>query len=93
MHILGKRANEIGSLAVFRERLNNADDKLLAIGNYTECETIEVLKKAAADYRKKMHVDENIFKECRMISVVYEKGDVSSEHVQGKLKVYFPKLD
>ncbi|CAF2027263.1 unnamed protein product [Rotaria magnacalcarata] len=81
--LVGKRANEIGPLAVFQERLNNANEKLLAVGNYTECETIETLKKAASDYRKKMHFDEDIFKECRMISVVYEKDDVSSEHVQG----------
>ncbi|CAM4750759.1 unnamed protein product [Rotaria magnacalcarata] len=87
--LVGKRANEIGPLAVFRERLNNANEKLLAVGNYTECETIETLKKAASDYRKKMHFDEDIFKECRMISVVYEKDDVSSEHVQGKLNFYF----
>jgi hypothetical protein len=53
MFILGERANEIGPLAVFRERVEAADESLLAAGNYTGCETIETYKKAAADYRKK----------------------------------------
>ena len=30
-----------------------ADEKLLAVGNHTRCETVEALKKAGADYRKK----------------------------------------
>ncbi|CAF3963280.1 unnamed protein product [Rotaria sordida] len=48
---VGERANEIGPLAVFRERVEAADENLLAEGNYTGCETIEVLKKTVADYR------------------------------------------
>ncbi|CAF1061264.1 unnamed protein product [Rotaria sordida] len=51
---VGERANEIGPLAVFRERVEAADENLLAEGNYTGCETIEVLKKTVADY----HIDE-----------------------------------
>ncbi|CAF3816881.1 unnamed protein product [Rotaria sordida] len=47
---VGERANEIGPLAVFRERVEAADENLLAEGNYTGCETIEVLKKTVADY-------------------------------------------
>ena len=84
MYILGKRANEIGPVKVFREHIEHADENLLAAGNYTGCETIETLKKAAADYRKKMHIDENIFTECRMIARVYRTADVTSENVQGR---------
>ncbi|CAF3159980.1 unnamed protein product [Rotaria socialis] len=80
---VGKRANEIGPLRVFRELINEADENLLAAGNYTQCPTIEVLKKAASDYREKMHIDENIFQECRMIRRAYLKDDTSSTYTKG----------
>ncbi|CAF4396090.1 unnamed protein product [Didymodactylos carnosus] len=80
--LVGKQANEIGPLGVFREHVKNANESLLAAGNYTECETIETLKKAAYDYRKKMHVDEDIFKECRIIARAYLAADVTSTNVK-----------
>ncbi len=61
MFISGKRANEISPLGVFRKHVEADDEDLLVAGNHTECETIETLEKAAADYRKKMHIDEEIF--------------------------------
>ncbi|CAF0841297.1 unnamed protein product [Didymodactylos carnosus] len=82
--LVGKQANEIGPLGVFREHVKNANESLLAAGNYTECETIETLKKAAYDYRKKMHVDEDIFKECRIIARAYLAADVTSTNVKDK---------
>ncbi|CAF4443150.1 unnamed protein product [Rotaria sp. Silwood2] len=75
---VGKRANEIGPLAVFREQVEAADENLLAAGNYTECNTIEVIKKATADYRKKYQIDENIYTACRIIASAYHKSDVTS---------------
>ncbi|CAF1491231.1 unnamed protein product [Adineta steineri] len=83
---IGKRANEIGSLAVFRENLEMADEKLLIAGNLTDCQTIEVIKKAAADYRKKMLIDEDMFKECRMLSHFYNSADVTSIHIGGYIQ-------
>jgi hypothetical protein len=56
----------------------------LAIGNHTGCETIEVIKKAAADYRKKMQIDENAFTECRILADTYRIADVTSTAVKGK---------
>ena len=82
--ILGERANEIGHLAVFRERVEAADESSLAAGNFTGCETIETHKKAAADYRKKMKLDENMFTECRIIGFAYRSADLTSKEVQGK---------
>ncbi len=35
-----------------------------------------------------MHIDEDIFKECRIIARAYRKEDVTSTHVKGKLIVY-----
>jgi hypothetical protein len=57
---------------------------LLAAGNYTECNTIEVIKKAAADYRKKYQIDENIYTACRIIASAYHKADVTSTSVKGE---------
>jgi len=88
MFILGQRANEIGPLAVFREHIEAADESLLEAGNYTGCRTIETFKKSAVDYRKIMHVDEDIFKECRIIARAYRKEDEDSEKVPGKSTVY-----
>jgi hypothetical protein len=67
--------------------MNRADPKLLAAGNYTEYPTIEVLKKAAADYRKKMNIDESIFTECRILTRTYLKDDVTSAHLTGESSV------
>jgi hypothetical protein len=84
MYISGKRANEVGPVKVFRENIEHADENLLAAGNYTGCQTIETIKKASADYRKTMQIDEDIFTECRMIARVYRTADVTSENVQGR---------
>ena len=81
MAISGKGVNGIGSFGVFREQINNADEELQDAGNYTECPTDETLKKAASDYRKKMYLDEDIFKECRILKHAYCKEDVSSNDV------------
>ncbi|CAF4112864.1 unnamed protein product [Rotaria sordida] len=51
--LIGKRANEIGPLAVYRELVNDADRDLLAAGNYTQCPTIETIKKTASDFHDK----------------------------------------
>ena len=75
-------------MAVFRARVQAADENLLAEGNHTECETIEAVKKAASDYRKKRQVDENIFTACRIVASAYRKADVTSTTVEGKRVVY-----
>jgi hypothetical protein len=56
----------------------------LAVGNYTDCETKETLKKAAFDYRQKMRIDAHILKECRIIADAYVSADVTSTHLQGR---------
>ena len=74
--------------AVFRERLQAADESLLAAGNHTGCETIETIKKTSADYRTKYQVDENIFTACRIVASAYRKADITSTTVEGKRVVY-----
>lgn len=70
---------------MFRERVEAADEELLAVGNLTGCETINTLKKAAADYRQKHRIDEDIFRECRIISSVYCSEDTESTIAPGKM--------
>ncbi|CAF3959946.1 unnamed protein product [Rotaria sp. Silwood1] len=79
--VIGKRANEIGPAATFRELVEVADEKLLAAGNFSECPTIEAVKKCGADYRKKMRFDEDVFRECRILSCFYRSEDVTSEQI------------
>jgi len=85
---LGERANDIGPLAVFRERVEAADEDSLAAGNFTGCDTIEAVKNTGADYRKKMKFDENVYTECRIRAFAYRKGEVISKKVQGKVIIY-----
>jgi hypothetical protein len=72
----------MGPLTVFRERLLSADENFLAARNYTDCETIETSKEAAFDYRKQVQINEDIFKECRIITDAYVSADVTSTHLQ-----------
>jgi len=86
--ILGERVNEIGALAVFRELVKAADENLLKAGNYTGCETIEVLKKAGIDVSKEMEVDEDMYAACRIIASAYRRADTTSTTIEGKRAVY-----
>lgn len=70
-------------MRLFNENIKNADKCFLAAGNFTGCETIEVLKKAAYDYRKKMEIDENIFTACRIYRSVYRQLDKESKVIRG----------
>lgn len=83
MRISGKRANEIGPSATFRELVDAADEDTLAAGNFTQCPTIEAIKKCGSDYQKKMRFDEDVFRECRILSCFYRKDDITSEKILG----------
>lgn len=83
----GKLANEIGPTRLFNENVKNADERFLAAGNFTGCETIEVLKKAAYDYRKKMEIDENMFTACRIYRSVYRQLDKESKVIRGNCQI------
>ncbi|CAF2927464.1 unnamed protein product [Rotaria sp. Silwood2] len=78
---IGKRANQIGPVATFREIVEAADEKMLAAGNFSQCKTIEAVKKCGADYRKKMRFDEDVFRACRILSCFYRAEDVTSEQI------------
>ncbi|CAF1650189.1 unnamed protein product [Rotaria sp. Silwood1] len=69
--------------ATFRELVEAADEDMVAAGNFTQCPTIEALKKFGVDYRKKMRFDEDVFRECRILSCFYRKEDTTSEKILG----------
>jgi hypothetical protein len=79
----GERANQIGPKSLFQERIKVANERLLQAGNFTGCETIETLKKAAVDYRKRMALDENMFLTCRIYRRIYQKWDKEATAVPG----------
>jgi hypothetical protein len=73
---------------VFRKRIEAANEKLLAAGNLTGCQTMGTLKKAAFDYRRKHRLDEDIFRKCRIISSAYRSVDTESITIQGELIIH-----
>ena len=91
--IVGKAENAAGSLKVFQEKVENADEEMLCAHNFTgcECESMEVLKQAAADYQKNFRLDEDIFRECRVRQEIFEEIDVKSKKVKGYVQVMAEK--
>lgn len=85
MYISGERVNQIGPTAVYRERLEAADEKLLEEGNLSEVKTIEALKKTRIDYNNKFRFDEDIFRDCRVLASSFRTTDTESTHIEGKL--------
>ena len=84
---VGKAANEIGCLQVFQQKVENADEEMLIARNFTGCESMEVIKHAAADYRKHFQLDEDVFRECRIRQQLLEDVDVISAKIKGYVQV------
>ena len=63
---VGKKANTIGCLKIFQEKVEKANEEMLSAGDFTGSETAEIIKYAAADYQKNFQFDENIFRQCRI---------------------------
>ena len=83
LYILGERVNLIGPSAVARERLDAADERLLADGNESEVNTVKILKKAGYDQRKLHRLDEDIFRDCRMLASFFRAADTDSTNIEG----------
>ena len=84
---VGKAADAVGTLKVFQEKVEMADEEMLSARNFTGCETTEVIKHAAADYRKHFQLDEDIFRECRVRQQLLEDTDVTSAEIKGYVQV------
>ena len=87
----GKEAASVGSLKVFQQKVANADEDMLTARNFTGCESIEVLKHAAADYRKQFRLDEDIFRECRVRASIIADLDVTSLKIKGYVQTMAEK--
>ncbi|CAF1509386.1 unnamed protein product, partial [Adineta ricciae] len=85
--IVGEAADIVGPLKVFHQKLEDADKEMLSARNFTGCETLEVIKHAVADYRKKYKLDEDIFRECRVRQQLLEDIDVVSAKIKGYVQV------
>jgi hypothetical protein len=84
---VGKAADAVGALKVFQEKVEMANEEMLTARNFTGCETTEVIKHAAADYRKHFQLDEDIFRECRVRQQLLEDVDVTSAKIKGYVQV------
>ena len=83
LYILGERVNLIGPSAVARERLEAADERLLEDGSESEVNTVKILKKAGYDQRKLHRLDEDIFRDCRMLASFFRAADTDSTNIEG----------
>ena len=88
---VGKEAAAIGSLKVFQQKVEIADEEMLVARNFTGCESVEVLKHAAADYRKHFRLDEDIFQECRIRQHIIEELDTTSVKMKGYVQAMAEK--
>jgi hypothetical protein len=84
---VGKAADAVGALKVFQEKVEIADEEMLSARNFTGCETTEVIKHAAADYRKYFQLDEDVFRECRVRQQLLEDVDIISNKIKGYVQV------
>ena len=89
--VVGEIANAAGPLRVFRPKVEDADEEMLHAGNFTGCESIEVLKQAPADYQKKFRLDDDIFRECRVRQEILEEIDVKSDKIKGYVQMMAEK--
>ncbi|CAF1184971.1 unnamed protein product [Didymodactylos carnosus] len=69
----GQKVNDVGSLKVCRTTV----DANLTAGNFSACITIDVIKQAA-HYRKQFLIDEDIFKEMRVLMHFFREADTNS---------------
>ena len=88
---VGKEAAAIGPLKVFQQKVEIADEEMLVARNFTGCESVEVLKHAAADYRKQFRLDEDIFQECRIRQHIIDELDTTSVTMKGYVQAMAEK--
>ena len=88
---VGKEAAAIGPLKVFQQKVEIAAEEMLVARNFTGCESVEVLKHAAADYRKQFRLDEDIFQECRIRENIIDELDTTSVKMKGYVQAMAEK--
>jgi hypothetical protein len=74
---------ETGPLCTFEENVRNANEELLSEGNFSEVPSVDVLKMIKHEYEKKYKLDEDMFKELRILREDMLSFDVTSKNVKG----------
>ena len=77
------RIKELGPLGVFEENVRNANEDLLAARNFSEVPSVDVIKMIRYEYDKKYKLDEDVFKEVRILREDMSSFDVSSKNIKG----------
>ncbi|CAF1331118.1 unnamed protein product, partial [Didymodactylos carnosus] len=80
--LVGQRANEIDPLGVFREHVKDANESLLLWATTQDVKQLKLSRKRHIIIEKRC-IDEDIFKECRIIGRAYLTADVTSNDVKG----------
>ncbi len=80
---LVQRIKELGPLGIFEENVRNANKDLLASGNFSEVPSVDVAKMIRYEYDKKHKLDEDIFKEVRILREDMCNFDSSSKTIKG----------
>lgn len=88
---LGRRVMESGALAVYEENLRLANEDLLKEGNNSQVPSTDVLKTAGQEYANRYRLDEDMFKEVRMLREITERLDQTSRDVKGMCQIVIDK--
>ena len=81
---LAKQVQFAGALRVYKRNVRSADEELLQEGNFSEVPSMDVLKTAKHQYNKKYRLDEDYFKELRMLAYLTRSTDFTSAKVIGE---------
>ena len=84
---LGRRVMESGALAVYEENLRLADEDLLKEGNISQVPSTDVLKTAGQEYANRYRLDEDMFKEVRILREITARLDQTSKDVKGRYHI------
>ncbi|CAF4611913.1 unnamed protein product, partial [Didymodactylos carnosus] len=81
---IAKEAETVGPLNAYERNIRKADEDLLKAGNFSYVPTMDVIKTAIKEYKKKYQFDEDIFKEIRILRYSMFTSDTHSKILIGK---------
>ncbi|CAF1339568.1 unnamed protein product [Didymodactylos carnosus] len=81
--ISAEEADHVDPLNVYENNIRKADEPLLRAGNFSYVPTIDVIKTAIKEYRKKFRFDEGCYKEIRIARQSLFTSDTFSKIVIG----------
>ena len=83
---VGKDADKDGAAEIYFQKLGEMNETSYQAGNMTFCQSRQVLKKAAYDYRKSKDMHQNNLVECMFAMEDFEIEDNTSEHIKGYIQ-------